>query len=321
MIVITGAAGFIASNLAGSLNSMGYEKLVLVDDFSNPLKNKNLQYKIFSEKVDRKSFFDWFELNHTKVTFVFHLGARTDTSEFDITIFDKLNLHFSKRIWQFCSKYSTPLVYASSAATYGMGEYGFIDDHNLIQKLTPLNPYGESKNNFDLWLLNQKNSPPFWAGYKFFNVYGPNEYHKDRMASVVFHAFRQIKSKGQMQLFKSHHPEYADGHQKRDFIYVKDLIDVLIYSMKMSFNNGIYNLGSGAARTFLDLSIATFSSLGLEPNISFIDTPIDIREKYQYYTKADLTKLKSTGYNKSFTSLEEGVNDYVTNYLLNNNYA
>ena len=321
MIVITGAAGFIASNLAGSLNSMGYEKLVLVDDFSNPLKNKNLQHKLFSEKVDRKSFFDWFELNHAKVTFVFHLGARTDTSEFDITIFNKLNLHFSKRIWQFCSKYSIPLVYASSAATYGMGEYGFIDDHNSIQKLTPLNPYGESKNNFDFWLLNQKNSPPFWAGYKFFNVYGPNEYHKNRMASVVFHAFRQIKNNGQMQLFKSHHPEYADGHQKRDFIYVKDLIDVLIYSMKMSFNNGIYNLGSGTARTFLDLSIATFSSLGLEPNISFIDTPIDIREKYQYYTKADLTKLKSTGYNKSFTSLEKGVNDYVTNYLLNNKYA
>jgi ADP-L-glycero-D-manno-heptose 6-epimerase len=320
MIVITGAAGFIGSNMIAKLNMEHFLDLVLVDDFSNDLKNKNIENKNFSEKVDRDQFFSWLEKNHQAVDFVFHLGARTNTAEFNKAIFDKLNLGYSKLMWEACSQHNIPLLYASSAATYGLGELGYSDDHNLIGQLKPLNPYGESKNEFDKWVLQQGNHPPFWAGLKFFNVYGPNEYHKNRMASVIFHAYNQIKDSGQMVLFRSHKEGIKDGEQKRDFIYVKDLVDVLFFFFETQASSAIYNLGTGRARTFLDLVRATFHSIGVKEKIQFVDTPEDIRDKYQYFTQADMKKLNEAGYNIPFSSLEQGIDDYVKYFLLQNRY-
>ena len=320
MIVVTGAAGFIGSALVGELLRQGWQDIVAVDDFSRPDKAPNLEGNTLSAKVDRKEFFDWLDANQQLVQFIFHLGARTDTTEFDTAIFDELNLHYSQEVWKRCVKYGIPLVYASSAATYGAGEHGYDDDHDLIAKLKPLNPYGESKNDFDRWALAQAEKPYFWAGLKFFNVYGPNEYHKGRMASVVLHAFRQIRDTGGMKLFRSHRPDYKDGEQLRDFVYVKDVCDVCLFLMEHRKHSGIYNLGSGKARTFLDLARAVFAALGKDEKIEFIDTPADIRDKYQYYTEANMAKLKGIGYDKPFTSLEEGVGDYVTNYLIPGSY-
>jgi ADP-L-glycero-D-manno-heptose 6-epimerase len=315
MIIVTGAAGFIGSCLVSRLNQAGYTDLILVDDFSFPEKNKNLTEKQFFAKIERIQLFDWLADNNPEIDFVYHIGARTDTTEFNKEIFDELNELYSQKIWNYCTLKNIPLVYASSAATYGLGEFGYSDDHALISKLVPLNPYGDSKNNFDKWVLTQTKSPPFWAGLKFFNVYGPNEYHKGRMASVIFHTYNQIQEKGTMRLFRSHNADYKDGEQLRDFIYVKDLIEVCIFLKDKSPESGIYNLGSGKARTFLDLATNTFHSLNLNPSISFVDTPEDIRDKYQYFTEADMSKLVSAGYTIPFHTLEEGVKDYVGNYL------
>ncbi len=320
MIIVTGAAGFIGSCLVGRLNEAGFTDLLVVDDFSFPEKNKNLIGKQFSQQIERILLFDWLAENKPTIEFVFHIGARTDTTEFNKEIFNELNEDYSKKIWNYCVNNQVPLVYASSAATYGLGEFGYSDNHEIIPKLVPLNPYGDSKNNFDKWVLNQPQSPPFWAGLKFFNVYGPNEYHKGRMASVIFHTFNQIQEKGSMTLFRSHNPNFKDGEQLRDFIYVKDLINVCLFLKEQSPKSGIYNLGSGKARTFLDLASNTFKALDLEPKISFRDTPEDIRDKYQYFTQADMTKLIEAGYAKSFHTLEEGVSDYVTNYLSSHTY-
>ena len=320
MIIVTGAAGFIGSCLVGRLNEAGFTDLLVVDDFSFPEKNKNLIGKQFSQQIERTLLFDWLAENKPTIEFVFHIGARTDTTEFNKEIFNELNEDYSKKIWNYCMNNQVPLVYASSAATYGLGEFGYSDNHEIIPKLVPLNPYGDSKNNFDKWVLNQPQSPPFWAGLKFFNVYGPNEYHKGRMASVIFHTFNQIQEKGSMTLFRSHNPNFKDGEQLRDFIYVKDLINVCLFLKEQSPKSGIYNLGSGKARTFLDLASNTFKALDLEPKISFRDTPEDIRDKYQYFTQADMTKLIEAGYAKSFHTLEEGVSDYVTNYLSSRTY-
>jgi len=213
-------------------------------------------------------------------------------------------------------KYGLPLVYASSAATYGMGEYGYEDKHELVRNLKPLNPYAVSKNEFDKWALSEDKQPYFWAGLKFFNVYGPNENHKERMASVVWHTFNQVSETGTMKLFRSHHEDYKDGEQLRDFIYVKDVAEVLYFFMHHRKDSGLYNLGTGKARTFLDLVTATFSAMGKESNISFIDTPADIQEKYQYFTEANMDKLRTIGFDAEFTSLEDGVKDYVQGYLM-----
>jgi ADP-L-glycero-D-manno-heptose 6-epimerase len=320
MIVVTGAAGFIGSCLVSGLNELGYKDLVIVDDFSKTEKAPNLEGKDFSHKVERSEFHDWLEENNRLVYFVFHIGARTDTTEFDKSIFDELNLNYTKKLWNQCVEYGIPLVYASSGATYGLGEHGYSDSHKVVEKLKPLNPYGDSKNDFDKWALKQEKVPYFWAGLKFFNVYGPNEYHKGRMASVIFHAFNQIQRGGEVKLFRSHNPEYRDGEQLRDFIYVKDVVDVCLFLMEHRKNSGLYNLGTGQARTFLDLAKSTFRALDLEPNIKFIDTPEDIRDKYQYYTQAEMDKLRSIGYENEFTSLEEGVDDYVKNYLKEQKY-
>ncbi len=318
MIVITGAAGFISSVLAKKLNQERFFDLVLVDDFSKDERKKNYETKTYRCLVDREKFPAWLDENENQVQFIFHLGARTDTAEFDMELLNKLNVEYSKTIWNLCVKHGLPLVYASSAATYGLGEFGFEDDHAVSEKLMPLNPYGVSKNEFDKWALEQEEKPYFWAGLKFFNVYGPNEYHKGRMASVIFHAFNQIKKTDGMKLFRSHNPQFKNGHQSRDFIYVKDVADVCYFLMHHRKDSGIYNLGSGEARTFLDLTKATFKALNVEENISFIDTPEDIRDKYQYYTKAEMSKLRNIGYTKPFTSLENGVNEYVKEYLVKN---
>ncbi|MDD2563564.1 MAG: ADP-glyceromanno-heptose 6-epimerase [Salinivirgaceae bacterium] len=318
MIVVTGAAGFIGSNLVGKLNSKGYKDIVVVDDFSSPEKNLNLENKQISERVDRTVFETWLDKNNQWVEFVFHIGAKSATTGFSKSVYDELNLNYSKMVWKKCVQFGIPLVYASSAATYGLGEHGYDDKHSIIPKLKPLNDYGRSKNDFDIWALEQKETPFFWAGLKYFNVYGPNEYHKDRMASVILHAYNQIQKTGKMRLFKSHNPDYPDGGQIRDFVYVKDLSEIMFFLMVKRKNSGIYNVGTGIGRTFLDLTKGTFKAMGIEPNIEFIPTPEDIRDKYQYFTEANMSKLRKLGYVAEFWTLEEGIHDYVTNYLMNN---
>ncbi len=320
MIVITGSAGFIGSCLVNKLNNKGLNDIVLVDDFSNPSKSENTEHKTWREKVHRDKFFQWLEKNHRDVDFICHLGARTDTTEFDVRIFNKLNLNYSMEVWQACVRHEIPLIYASSAATYGMGEHGYEDRHELVYDLKPLNPYGESKNEFDKWVLKQETQPPFWAGLKFFNVYGPNEYHKGRMASVIMHAYNQVRDTGRVKLFRSHHPEFEDGKQLRDFIYVKDVVRVIHFLLIQRPSSAIYNLGTGNARTFLDLATATFRAMDLEPSIEFIDTPADIRDKYQYFTEARMEKLRAAGYIDPFYSLEDGVEEYVQEFLMHNRY-
>lgn len=315
-IVVTGAAGFIGSCLVGFLNEKGYENIIVVDDFSRSDKEVNLEEKIFSHKVHRDDFFDWLQQRPEPVNFIFHIGARTDTTEFDYEVHRKLNVEYSQKVWDFCTKNKVPLVYASSAATYGAGELGYNDDHDVVEKLKPLNPYGVSKNEFDKWVLKQQSQPPFWAGLKFFNVYGPFEYHKGRMASVIWHAYNQIKKDGEVKLFRSHRPEFKDGEQLRDFIYVFDVLKVCYWLMIKQPASAIYNLGTGKARTFADLVGATFSALGLNTNIRFIDMPEDIREKYQYFTEANMKKLRDAGYDDSFYSLEDGIGEYVQQFLV-----
>lgn len=316
MIVVTGAAGFIGSVMVGKLNENRHTDLVLVDDFTKKEKQNNLENKSFSAKIDREDFFEWLEDNHQNVDYIFHIGARSATTEFNIDVLNKLNLHYTQQMWKACTQYSIPLIYASSAATYGMGELGYEDTHKIVEQLKPLNPYGRSKNDFDKWALKQEKAPPFWAGLKYFNVYGPNEYHKGGMASVILHAFNQIKNTGQVKLFKSHHPDYKDGMQLRDFVYVKDVVEVMLFLKNSKAESGLYNVGTGRAQSFLDLAKATFSALNLEPNIVFIPTPENIRDKYQYFTEAKIQKLRNEGYTSDFFSLEEGVKDYVQNYLV-----
>lgn len=320
MIIVTGAAGFIGSGLISRLNQEGFSNIIAVDDFSKIEKAENLEGKTIKERVERSSLFEWLDENNKDVEFIFHIGARTDTTEFDVNIFNELNLDYSKQIWEKCVAYQIPLVYASSAATYGLGELGYDDNESLIPQLKPLNPYGDSKNDFDIWALKQEKKPFFWVGLKFFNVYGPNEYHKGRMASVIFHAFNQIKATDKMKLFRSHNPDFKDGEQMRDFIYVKDLIDVCLFFMHHRKDSGIYNLGSGKARTFKDLVTNTFLAMDKTPDISFIDTPADIRDKYQYFTQANMSKMHAIGYTKPFHTLEEGVGEYVKDYLSSGSY-
>jgi len=315
VIAITGAAGFIGSCLVGYLNELGYDNLILIDDFSHPEKANNLQEKKWLEKIDRSEFIENLQRYARRIQYFFHLGARTDTTEQDYELLKKLNLAYSQKIWSFCTQENIPLVYASSAATYGNGEWGYKDDESLCDKLQPLNAYGVSKNEFDRWVIRQEEQPPFWSGLKFFNVYGPNEYHKGRMASVIFHAFNQIQEKGSVNLFRSHHPDYQDGGQLRDFIYVKDVVSVCYWLMENQPQSGLYNLGTGQARSFFDLAKAVFDSFQKPVNIEFVDTPLDIRDKYQYFTEADMQKLLSAGYSAQFYSLENGVTDYVRNYL------
>ena len=320
MIIVTGAAGFVGSCLASSLNTAGYNNLILVDDFSIEAKRNNFIHLRREQLLGRQELFTYLNDRHIEVEFIFHIGAKTDTTLFDDAVFDELNVAYSQRLWQAACEYQLPFVYASSAATYGDGAFGYSDNEAIIPQLQPLNPYGWSKQKFDIWALTQTEKPWFWAGLKFFNVYGPNEYHKARMASVIFHAYNQISNSGRLKLFKSHRPDYLDGGQTRDFVYVKDLVNVLLFLMHQRKHSGVYNLGTGHTETFNALAAATFKAMGVQSQIDYIDTPFDIRDKYQYYTQADMSKLRSIGYNQKFMSLEEGVNDYVQNYLGQKSY-
>lgn len=319
MIVVTGAGGFIGSCLVSYLNERGLTDLVLVDA-AEKREKENLRGKIFSLYVDRGIFPDWFENNATKISFVFHIGARTDTTEWNEAIFDELNISYTKSLWNICSKNNIPFLYASSAATYGDGSHGYSDDHEIIPLLHPLNPYGWSKQKLDCWVLGQGQSPDRWAGFKFFNVFGPNEYHKGRMASVIFHAFHQIRSTGKMRLFKSNDPAVRDGDQRRDFIYVKDVLDVLYYFFESKQPNGIYNLGSGQANTFRSLTENVFHAMKMEPKIEFIEMPVDLNKSYQNYTCADMTKLKQIGYQNSTHGFDLAIREYVSEFLSESAY-
>ena len=320
MILVTGAAGFIGSCLVSRLNQLGFNDLLLVDDFSYESKKNNLIQKKFIKKVDRLDFINNINFFFSDIHLVYHLGARTDTIDTNEDVFLKLNLNYSKKIWQKCVENQIPILYASSAACYGNGKLGFDDCHKLVHRLKPLNAYARSKNNFDKWVLDQSLYPPFWVGVRFFNVYGPNEYHKGRMASVILHAFNNINKKGKIELFKSYLKEYNNGAQSRDFIYVKDLIQVIILMMMKKNKSGIYNLGTGKSRTFNDLARAIFKSMGKVEKIFYIDMPSEIKETYQYYTEANMQKFVNNEYKFNFTNLEEGVSDYINNYLLYSKY-
>ena len=322
-LVVTGTAGFIGSVFVQYFNEQGFNQLILVDDFGVEAKRNNWEQKQFLKVIERQAFLEQLPNLDFTIDAIIHLGARTDTTEFDYAVHDELNVKYSKALWLYATEKQIPFIYASSAATYGSGEQGYDDSHTILDQLTPLNPYGVSKNEFDKWAIAQTNQPPVWTGLKFFNVYGPNEGHKGRMASVIFHAFNQIKATGLVKLFKSHRPDFKDGEQLRDFVYVKDVVKVIGWMLHEMFEqhwskekNGLYNLGTGQARSFYDLAANTFTAQGLQPNIEFIDMPLDIRDKYQYFTEANMNKLRAAGYTEPFSSLEEGVGDYVSNYLV-----
>ena len=320
MIIITGAAGFIGSCMVAHLNQMGYTNLILVDDFSRTDKQPNWQNKHYHTCIERNNFIAWLPKHYNQIKMLIHLGARTDTTETNVAIFDQLNLHYTQQVWALCTQFGIPLLYASSAATYGNGEHGYIDSHQVVPQLQPLNPYGRSKNDFDAWALQQTQTPPLWYGVKFFNVYGPNEYHKGRMASVIMHGFNQIKQTGGLKLFKSHRPDFANGQQLRDFIYVKDVVSICWHLLQTHPESGLYNVGTGKANSFLHLAESTFAAMNLSPNIEFIDIPADIRNTYQYFTEANTAKLLSTGYNTPFYSLADGITAYVQMYLTEGRY-
>jgi ADP-L-glycero-D-manno-heptose 6-epimerase len=322
-LVVTGTAGFIGSVFVQYLNEQGFNQLILVDDFGVEAKRNNWEQKQFLKVIERQAFLEQLPNLDFTIDAIIHLGARTDTTEFDYAVHDELNVKYSKALWLYATEKQIPFIYASSAATYGSGEQGYDDSHTILDQLTPLNPYGVSKNEFDKWAIAQTSQPPVWTGLKFFNVYGPNEGHKGRMASVIFHAFNQIKATGLVKLFKSHRPDFKDGEQLRDFVYVKDVVKVIGWMLHEMFEqhwskekNGLYNLGTGQARSFYDLAANTFTAQGLQPNIEFIDMPLDIRDKYQYFTEANMNKLRAAGYTEPFSTLEEGVGDYVANYLV-----
>ena len=318
-LLVTGAAGFIGARFVESCGKRGIP-VVSVDrraSFTERPEHRGLD---FGTIVDFEELDAWLaalppELDAAPpVAGIVHLGACTDTTEMDVAYLTRVNLEYSQRLWRWATERNVPLVYASSAATYGDGALGYDDDEAGIPKLRPLNPYGDSKQQFDLWALAEERAgrrPPAWTGFKFFNVYGFGERHKEKMASVILHAFDQIRAGGEVRLFKSHRPDFADGAQRRDFIFVEDVVAVLHFALDAKVPRGIFNLGTGSSRTFLDLAQATFSALGVRPNIRFIDMPETLRERYQYATEARMTRLRDAGYDAPFTTLEDGVRQYV----------
>jgi len=321
MYIITGAAGFIGSVLVHHFNQLGVTDLLLVDYMESGDKWLNLRDLKFSGIIQPDELWDhpvWTKA--TQIKGVFHMGACSDTTEMDMDYLYDNNTLYTNLLFQVCAKKKVPLVYASSAATYGDGDLGYEDDHKKIAKLKPLNKYGWSKQLSDEWALKQKQTPPCWFGVKFFNVFGPNEYHKGKMSSVVYHGFKQISADGEVKLFKSHREGYVDGGQKRDFVYVKDVCRAMIELMnagkKKKTLSGIYNLGTGEARTFADLARATFAGMGKKANIRYIDMPENLRAQYQYFTEADMKKLKKALPKFKFMGLEAAVADYVQNHLM-----
>lgn len=319
MVIVTGGAGFIGSCMVRTLNNMGIEDIIIVDHICETDKWMNMRNKKYTEYIKREEFLDRLPEFAEKTTHIIHMGACSATTEKDFDFLYKNNFAFTKTLWKFCAKNQISFIYASSAATYGDGKQGF-DDKTDINILRPLNGYGYSKQLFDQWvekeLAKGALAPKQHVGFKFFNVYGPNEYFKGSMASVVFHSFNKITETGEMGLFKSYKEGYEDGQQLRDFVYVKDVCNVMKYMIEHPEISGLYNLGTGKARSFYDLSKATFSAMGLDINIKFIEMPESLRPKYQYYTQAEMDKLREAGYTDEFYSLEAGVMDYVQNYLM-----
>jgi ADP-L-glycero-D-manno-heptose 6-epimerase len=320
MLVITGGGGFIGSVLAAHLNEAGRGDLVIVDRFGSDDKWRNIAKRDFVEIVPVEGLFDWLDRRGSEVEAIFHFGAISATTFNDADAIIANNLNYSIAVWRWCTAAGKPLIYASSAATYGDGAAGFDDAGGIeaFKRLRPLNLYGWSKHGFDLWALREAaagRAPPFWAGLKFFNVFGPNEHHKGDMMSLVVKNYPRIAAGQTVRLFRSHRPEYADGEQLRDFVYVKDCAQVLLWLWRERRHSGIYNLGTGQARSFLDLTNAVGAACGVAPRIEFIDTPPAIRSNYQYFTEAIMTRLRQAGYNAPFTPLEEAVRDCVTCHL------
>lgn len=319
MIVITGGAGMIGSIIAWHLNTqLQRDDLVIVDRITHENQWQNLVKRQYAQYLDKDQLLDWLQ-NHDGITAIIHMGAISATTERNFNKLVADNIHYSQALWTWCARNQVPFFFASSAATYGDGEHGYNDAS--IHYLRPLNGYGYSKHFFDQWALQQTNSPPAWAGFKFFNVYGPNEYHKERMASVAFHSFNQFNETGAVKLFKSHKDGFQDGMQLRDFVYVKDAASVVIHFLTLAINgapmaNSIYNIGTGQARAFKDLATAVMLSIGKTPHIKYIDMPEDLQGRYQYFTQASMQKLRAAGYSAPFYSLEDGIKDYVQQYLM-----
>lgn len=314
MIIVTGGAGFIGSCVVRTLNDLGIEDIVIVDDIHDTDKWMNMRNKKYIKYVHKRKFLE--ELpTYENVTAIIHMGAQSSTTERDFDYLWNNNFEYTKTLWNYCAEKQISFIYASSAATYGDGAEGF-DDEMDIDKLLPLNGYGYSKQLFDLWVKHQATAAPKQhVGLKFFNVYGPNEYYKGSMASMIFHGFNQIKADGEIRLFKSMNPKYEDGGQLRDFVYVKDICSVIAWFLDNPSVSGLFNVGTGRAQSFRELGEATFHALGLEPNIRYIDMPEKLISKYQYYTKAEMNKLRAAGYKQPFMNLEEGARDYVQNHL------
>jgi ADP-L-glycero-D-manno-heptose 6-epimerase len=316
MIIVTGANGFIGSAIVWELNQRGITDIVCTDTVRPSERPLPLSKRKYSKFLHTDEVWDFLKLPETqqKVTWIIHMGACSSTTETNADYLWENNTHYTIRLFQWCTEFNKKFIYASSAATYGAGELGFSDTTDS-EKLNPLNLYGHSKVAFDRWAMVQTQTPPKWYGLKFFNVYGPNEYHKEGMTSVAFKAFHQIKEKGFLNLFRSHHPHYEDGKQKRDFVYVKDVTSWICELMDKQPKSDIYNMGFGEARTWLDLAGGVFSALQLKMNIEWMDIPLNIRNQYQYFTEADMNKWKSQGMSAPKWSVEDGVKDYVTNYL------
>ncbi len=313
MIILTGGAGFIGTNVLTKLNETGKDDILVVDNINSTTKWQHLVELSYWDYVNKYDFWSWLE-EHPDISLqaIIHLGACSDTTEKDFDYLVNNNIRYSQHLWSLCSERNIPFIYASSAATYGAGEQGFFDDHKNLYKLKPINAYGYSKHLFDLWVLQQEKTPLRWAGLKFFNVYGPHEDHKGNMASVVYHAFPQAIEKERIRLFKSHRSDYLDGEQKRDFIYVKDVVKVILHFLNHNSPSGIYNVGTGQPNSFNDLAKAIFNSLEKSSNIEYINMPNELQSRYQYFTKAEIGKLKNICIDFTFTSLTEGVSEYVT---------
>lgn len=309
-LLVTGAAGFVGTRFVESCHARGVP-VISVDAAEYFAVRREHDETPYGMIVDRDTLFEWLERTGPALAGIVHLGACTDTTEMDEAYFDRINVEYSKRLWHYATTHRVPFVYASSAATYGDGTQGYDDDEDGIPSLTPLNPYGWSKQAFDLFVLGQTETPPIWSGWKFFNVYGPGERHKGKMASVILHAYDQLKAGGPVRLFRSHKAGIADGHQARDFIDVRDVVSVLWFALDHPVRRGIFNLGTGQARTYLDLARAVIHALGVEERIEYIDTPVAIRDKYQYFTEARMGRLRAAGYSAPFHSLEEGVAAYI----------
>ena len=316
MILITGAAGFIGINTVLELNNQGEKDLILVDNFDQTIKKEKLKLLQYKQILSIHECENLLTNNNenSEIEIIVHLGAITDTTCNDDNLLKKLNVNFSKKIWYYCTENNIKLIYASSAATYGIGNQGFDDDETKINKLKPLNKYGKSKNDFDFWAINQSKSPLSWVGLKFFNVYGPYEDNKGKMASVVHWGLEEVYKNKEIKLFKSLHPDYADGYQTRDFIFVKDVIEIILF-FKENNISGIFNVGTGNPQSFFNLASNLFKSLNIKKNIKYIDMPKELIEIYQYYTCANIEKLRNVGYKTEFTSLSDGIKICADHFL------